>query len=197
MQISLAVPTRPVWPDTKFADREALEFFAESGVSVLAWEVLGKGFMTGKWDRADAEKAEALHAKIAADPEFARSFGPTGKLAAEWREHQLTTAYCTEENFKRRERVAELAASKGLTMAQVALQYVASLPFNAFVQVGTTSAKHFGENSVGGSIHKLSKEEVRWLETGSDGFVRDGPKLACSRPGKRKQQSPEEFVPPF
>mmetsp|Transcript_29694 Transcript_29694/g.72275 ORF Transcript_29694/g.72275 Transcript_29694/m.72275 type:complete len:111 (+) Transcript_29694:996-1328(+) len=110
--------------------------------------------MTGKWDRADAEKAEALHAKIAADPEFARSFGPTGKLAAEWREHQLTTAYCTEENFKRRERVAELAASKGLTMAQVALQYVASLPFNAFVQVGTTSAKHFGENSVGGSIHK-------------------------------------------
>lgn len=153
-QVSLAVPTRPVWPDTTFATKESSEFYQESGIAVLGWEVLGKGFMTGKWDRVDSERAKATRKRIASDPAFAARFGPVGEAAAEWRELQLTTAYCTEDNFVRRDRVSALAARKGLTMAQVALKYVASQPFNAFVQVGTTSAKHFGENVIGGSIYK-------------------------------------------
>ena len=59
-QVSLAVPTRPVWPDTKFATVASRDFYAESGVAVLGWEVLAKGFMTGKWDRAPTATRAAL-----------------------------------------------------------------------------------------------------------------------------------------
>jgi len=160
--------------------------------------------MAGKWDRSDGERAAQTQARLDSDPTFAAAFQPVGDSAADWRDHQLTTAYCTDDNFARRERAAVLAAQKGLTTAQVALKYLASQPFNAFVQVGTTSSKHFGENSIGGSVHKLSADEVSWLETGEDAYLpaalaaADEPAEAAAH-GKRqrKQQSAEESVPLF
>jgi len=203
-QVSLATPTRPVWPDTKFANEESARFYEDSGLAVLGWEVLAKGFMTGKWGREDGEKVRQTEARVASDAEFAASFGPVGERAEEWREHQLTTAYCTEDNFMRRDRAAALAVRKGLTLAQVALKYVASQRYNGFVLVGTTSAKHFAENAVGGATDKLTAAEVRWLECGDEHLspLRGGKRKAAATPSdartmKRKEQSAEEMVPMF
>jgi len=82
----------------------------------------------------------------------------------------------------------------------VALKYVASQPFNAFVLVGTTSAKHFGENSVGGSKARLTAAEVRYLEFGDGSLSPAASEADLGRPAKQarlKEQSPEELVPLF
>lgn len=206
--MSLAQPARPVWPQTKYYTPASSPVYLAKDVAVLGWEVLAKGFMTGKWDRSDGARAQQMQQQIETDPSVAAELGPAGERAAEWRELQLTTAYCIEDNFLRRERAQELAEKKGLSLAQIALKYVASQPFNGFVLVGTTSAKHFGENSIGGSTNKLTPQEVRWLETGEmseggtsslDG-IGEAPEAVINSPpgGKRKRdQSPEELVPMF
>ena len=117
--MSLAQPARPVWPQTKFFTPASTQVYVDNEVAVLGWEVLAKGFMTGKWDRSDGERARRLQERLETDPLYAASLMPTGEGAAEWRELQLITAYCTEENFRRRERAEQLAAKKGLSLAQV------------------------------------------------------------------------------
>lgn len=117
-QMSLAQPTRPVWPQTKYFTPASTKMYVDNKVAVLGWEVLAKGFMAGKWQRADGERSRETLKRVEAEPAFAASLQPTGERAAEWRELQLTTAYCTEENFKRRERAEELASKKSLSLAQ-------------------------------------------------------------------------------
>eukprot|EP00041_Stephanoeca_diplocostata_P007068 m.97566 g.97566 ORF g.97566 m.97566 type:complete len:344 (-) comp16710_c0_seq3:400-1431(-) len=161
LQMSLAYPSRPVWPDTQYMRQDARAWYQTSGVAVLAWECLAKGFMTGKWAREDGARARALHE----NPETIAHLHPTGDTAAEWRELQLVTAYCTEENFERRDRLQIAAKAEGATMSQIALKYVASQPFESFVLVGTSKVAHFVENAGGGS-NMFSPEQVQWLESG-------------------------------
>lgn len=50
-QMSLARPTRPVWPNTSFMTpelREEWQVATEGSMVVLAWETLAKGFMVGR-----------------------------------------------------------------------------------------------------------------------------------------------------
>lgn len=42
LQMSLAYPSRPVWPDTQYMRNEARDWYQSSGVAVLAWECLAK-----------------------------------------------------------------------------------------------------------------------------------------------------------
>jgi len=208
-QVSLAQPTRPVWPNTQFMTPDAARFYETSGVAVLGWECLAKGFMAGKWERSDGVYAREMQAKLVADPKLAAGFRPSGATAAQWRELQLTTAFCSEGNFERRDRAEELARRRGLTLAQVALKYVASQRYNSFVLVGTTSAKHFIENVVAGSSDFLSFDEIEYLEHGRP-LTKEGSKPARRKLARRiedpmplrsskvsKEQSPEEFVPFF
>lgn len=165
LQFSLAQPTRPVWPDTKYMRPEAQAWYHGSGVSVLAWECLAKGFMTGKWDRiADGDRAEKV--RLTRRPS---QHSPVGESSNEWRDERLIAAYCCDPNFDRRDRAELLATKKGLSMAQIALKYVVSQPFQCFVLVGTRNPDHFGENARGGSPNKLTPQELRWLETGEGG----------------------------
>lgn len=80
---------------------------------------------------------------------------------------QLMIAYCTNENFDRRERAAIAADITGHSVAQIALKFIASQPFESFVLVGTTKAKNWRENAGGGAAPLLTAEERAWLETGA------------------------------
>eukprot|EP00040_Diaphanoeca_grandis_P030650 m.181667 g.181667 ORF g.181667 m.181667 type:complete len:416 (-) comp32075_c3_seq1:238-1485(-) len=165
LQMSLAQPQHPVWPDTKYMKPEARSWYTDNGVAVLAWEVLAKGFMTGKWDRADSHRA---HEMQHTDKGRRRSseLSPTGETADAWREMKLVTAYCVEANFDRRDRADQMAKTKHMTMGQIAVQYIASQPFQSFVLVGTRNANHFADNARGGSSERLSADEIAWLENG-------------------------------
>lgn len=164
LQFSLAKPTRPVWPDTKYLQPSAMGWYEKAGVSVLAWECLAKGFMTGKWDRVqDGPRAEEARRKLS---RRGSDLSPVGESAEQWRDEQLVVAYCCDENFDRRDRAEILAKKKNLSLAQIAVKYIISQPFSCFVLVGTRNPNHFGENARGGSPSKLTPAELKWLETG-------------------------------
>merc|ERR1719473_774705 len=94
LQFSLAAPTRPVWPGTKYLEspEERLEWYADHGVAVFAWECLAKGFMAGKWsredmpDKADGRTPQEITSSLSTNP-------------GRWRELQLRVAYLAEDNF--------------------------------------------------------------------------------------------------
>ncbi len=98
-------------------------------VALLGWECLAKGFMCGKWSRADGQNLAEVRL--------------SDETAAEWREMQLRIAYCNDKNFDRRDRAAALAAKKGVTLPEVAIGYVLSQSESSFALVGTTSLAHF------------------------------------------------------
>ena len=110
-QNSLAEPSRAVWPNTSFLTAERRPLWREitrGEVAMLGWESLAKGFMCGKWSRADSED----FFEVALDEDN----------GAVWREMQLRRAYCDgPHNFDRRDRALELAAQKGATLPEIAL----------------------------------------------------------------------------
>ena len=131
-QESLAEPCRSVWPNTTFMSderRRAWRDATKGQVVLLGWECLAKGFMCGKWSRADGQNLAEVRL--------------SDETAAEWREMQLRIAYCNDKNFDRRDRAAALAAEKGVTLPEVAIGYVLSQSESSFALVGTTSLAHF------------------------------------------------------
>lgn len=75
-------------------------------------------------------------------------------------------AYRGVVNLARRERAADLATRRGLTMSQVALAWVLCQPFAPIALVGTRSVAHLAEALEAATI-RLTDEELGWLETGA------------------------------
>jgi aryl-alcohol dehydrogenase-like predicted oxidoreductase len=159
-QNSLAEPSRAVWPNTSFLPAEQRPLWNEitrGEVAMLGWESLAKGFMCGRWSRADGDALEELE------------LGESN--AADWRDMQLRRAYCDGPlNFDRRDRAIELARSKGVSLPEMALGYVLSQSASSFALVGTTSVHHWHENVKaalpGNPVNTLSATEMAYMETG-------------------------------
>jgi aryl-alcohol dehydrogenase-like predicted oxidoreductase len=77
------------------------------------------------------------------------------------------TTYANEENFRRLDRVQQLADEKGLSIPQVATAYVMSYPLNIFALVGCQTADEFKANMAASEI-RLTPAEMAWLELKSD-----------------------------
>ena len=73
----------------------------------------------------------------------------------------------TSDNFRRLDRVQELANEKGLSVPQIATAYVLSVPLNIFALVGCNNASEYAAN-VAASETKLTPQEIAWLELRSD-----------------------------
>jgi len=146
-QASLATPKGPVWPGTTYMSNDRETFYAENRteMSVLAWEALAKGFMTGKWNEEDLAIADSLP----------------------YRERTLVKAYCTTTNFKRRTRAELLAKSKGVALHNIALAYLLKCKCEMFVLVGTSKFKHFDSN-LGMFNVSLTQKEFDWLRNGGE-----------------------------
>mmetsp|Transcript_65 Transcript_65/g.103 ORF Transcript_65/g.103 Transcript_65/m.103 type:complete len:1250 (+) Transcript_65:58-3807(+) len=175
--VSLAWPSRPVWPETTYMDAEKHRFFSqigENGMAVLGWECLAKGFLLGRWTREDGLQNE----------QDTRVLHPVGSTAVAWRNRQLMTAYCTPENFARVDRLRSLASYKHCSPAQLALNYVLSQPYNVFTIVGTTNAAHFIDNAVAASQPRLTAKEIRWLQHGDGSSNVKVPAAVLSTPAE-------------
>jgi aryl-alcohol dehydrogenase-like predicted oxidoreductase len=119
-------------------EREMLPLCAAEGIGVIPWSPLARGRLTRDWDDASARSETD-------------EFGKTlyGKTA--------------DADRKVVERVAEIAAARGVSRAQVALAWVLAEPVVTAPIVGATKLQHL-EDALAAEALALSAEEIASLE---------------------------------
>jgi len=120
-------------------EREMLPLCRAEGIGVIPWSPLARGRLT--------RKPEAASTTLAASDPFGK------------------TLYARTEEADKAvvERVAKVAADRGLPMAQVALAWHLGKPWITSPIVGATKARHL-EDAIAAISVKLSDDEVRALE---------------------------------
>lgn len=124
-------------------EKAARNWYAENQMPVFAYSSLARGFFSGRITRK-----LFLENKDQIDP-------------------ACLQAYCYEQNFKRLDRVEQLAAEKGASVPEIALAYVLSQPFNVFPIVGAANKAELKANLTVLDI-RLTAKEVAWLDLESD-----------------------------
>jgi aryl-alcohol dehydrogenase (NADP+) len=118
-------------------EREMLPLCADEGIGVIPWSPLARGRLTRDWN-ADTARSET--------DEFGRSlYLDSDRLVVE--------------------RVAEVAAARGVPRAQVALAWVLRNPVVSAPIVGVTRAGHL-DDAVAALDLELTDDEVERLESG-------------------------------
>jgi len=107
-------------------------------VAVIPWSPLARGRLTRDWDETTARKETD-------------EFGKTLYAATASSDRKIV------------ERVAEIAAQRGVPRAQVALAWLLSKPFITAPIVGASKAQHL-DDAVNALSLKLSPEEISSLE---------------------------------
>ena len=108
---SLAVPREPMWRHCVYlpGDAEALAWYRETQMPVLAWSSQARGFFSGRFSPGEGP-----------DPDVLRT-------------------YDTPDNWERLARTHELARELGCTHTQVALAWVLHQPFPVYALIGPHS----------------------------------------------------------
>jgi aryl-alcohol dehydrogenase-like predicted oxidoreductase len=145
--LSLAVWKQPPWAGcVSIAGPEGAEaraWYAQSGIAVLPWSSLAGGFMTGRFRRDNLD------------------------TFTDYFDTNPISAYATEDNFRKVDRLEELANQRGSTIPRVALAYVLDQPMNIFPLAAPRDAAQIADNAEALSL-KLSPEEIAWLELRTD-----------------------------
>lgn len=113
-------------------DREAMDWYRRTGLPLLAWTSQAGGFFSA---RANPD-----------DPESRRRY----------------RRFDYEENWRRRERVWDLAGRLGCTPTQVALAWVLGQPGQMHAIIGSGSIAHL-EDACGALGVRLSPQDLAWL----------------------------------
>ena len=79
----------------------------------------------------------------------------------------MLNTYCHEDNFRRLDRLGELALEKDCTIPQLALSWVLHQDLNVFALVGPVAPEECRANAAVFDI-ELSPEELDWLDLGRD-----------------------------
>jgi len=119
---------------------EAREWYRRENIAVFAYSSLGRGLFSGRITRDNYETAA---------------------------DQACRTAYCHEVNFKRLDRARELAARRGMSVAQIALAYVLNQDFNVFALVGAASREECAANEAASEL-SLTRAEMEWLDLRRD-----------------------------
>jgi 1-deoxyxylulose-5-phosphate synthase len=117
-------------------EREMLPLCADQGIGVIPWSPLARGRLTRDWD--------AVTERSASD-----GFG--------------ATLYHEDADRRVVERVAEVAAERGISRAQVALAWMLSKPVITAPIIGATKPHHL-DDAVAAVDVVLSEEEITRLE---------------------------------
>ncbi len=121
-------------------EREMIPLCQDASVGVIPWSPLARGFLAGNRKRGQAPTT-------------------TRAQADKWAEMM----YNRDDDFDVQERVAEVAAARGVKPTQVALAWVASRPGITAPIVGATKLSQL-EEAVSALDIVLSDDEVRLLE---------------------------------
>jgi aryl-alcohol dehydrogenase-like predicted oxidoreductase len=108
---SLAVPREPMWRHCVYlpGDREALAWYAQTQMPVLAWSSQARGFFSGRYSPGEGPDADVLR------------------------------VYDTPDNWRRLERTRELGRKLGRPHTQIALAWVLAQPFPVYALIGPHS----------------------------------------------------------
>jgi aryl-alcohol dehydrogenase-like predicted oxidoreductase len=121
----------------------ARAYYQQTRMPLFTWSSLAGGFFSGRLRRDNTG-------------EF--TTGPD-KLAV--------TSYAYDQNFRRLDRVEELAKEKNASVPQIALAYVLSQPLNVFALVGCRSGDEFRANVEALDI-TLTPQELAYLDLRAD-----------------------------
>lgn len=142
---SLAEMYAPPWDDCLSisgpAGQAARDYYAESGIAVMPWSSMAGGFFADIYHRDNLET-------FAKDNYFAEI---------------CIRCYCGEENFQRLDRVRELARSKNLSVAQIALAFTFSQPMDLFPLVSSLTKDQFAANAAALEV-TLTPQELAYLD---------------------------------
>lgn len=140
---SLAEQVAEPWPDCitiSGPENEPVRaWYATSQLPLFTWSSLAGGFWSGRFRRDNLETFDSYGDRL------------------------CVTSYCVESNFRRLDRVEELAAQKGMTIPQIALAYVMSQPLNIHALVGCRTPDEFADNVAAMEL-QLTPEELAWLD---------------------------------
>lgn len=119
---------------------QAREWYHETSLAVFAYSSLARGLFSGRVSRENYKEAA---------------------------DGACQNAYCHECNFQRLDRAQQLAAEKGLSVAQIALAYVLNYPLNLFALVGAAGPDEVRANADVAEL-KLRPDEIAWLNLERD-----------------------------
>ena len=122
-------------PDNK----ENREWYEANQMPVVAYSSLGRGMFTGKVKSTEPERI------------------------GEFMEQISIEAYGGADNFKRLARCEELAAQKGVSVAQIAMSWLLHQKVNTFAVVSTTKASRMASNIEALDI-ALNESELAYLD---------------------------------
>ena len=119
-------------------EREMLPLCAAEGIGVIPWSPLARGRLTRAWD--------TVSARSETDESGRRMYGKA-----------------TDDDRKIVDRVAQVAAARGVARAQVALAWLLAKPMITAPIVGATKLQHL-EDAMAAVSLKLSADEIASLE---------------------------------
>jgi aryl-alcohol dehydrogenase-like predicted oxidoreductase len=144
---SLAEQYKEPWPNcisiSGPAGADDREWYTKEGIALFTWSSLAGGFFSGRFNRDNLDQFETYGDKL------------------------VVHSYCGEDNFRRLDRVRELAAEKGVTVAQIALAFVLSQPANILALTAGANDDEIRANVEAGDI-TLSPAELDWLDLKRD-----------------------------
>jgi aryl-alcohol dehydrogenase-like predicted oxidoreductase len=142
---SLAIQFKEPWANcvtlTGAANAEARTYYQQNNIPLLTWSSLAGGFFSGRFQPDNLDTFTAYLDRLCVE------------------------SYCYPENFARLERTRQLAAQRGVTLAQIAMAYVLAQPFPVFPLVGCANGAEYAANAAAFDV-ALSAAEVTWLEQG-------------------------------
>jgi predicted dehydrogenase/aryl-alcohol dehydrogenase-like predicted oxidoreductase len=131
---SLARMVSPVWAGCVSAsDPDSRAWLTKSQLPLFAWSSQARGFFT-----------ERAHRDLSRNDE------------------ELNRCWAAEDNWRRRDRVLELAEKRDVLPINIALAYVLSQPFPTFPLIGPRTLSEL-RTSLPALGVSLTAEEVRWL----------------------------------
>ena len=146
---SLAEMYAPPWDDCLSisgpSGQAARDYYAESGIVVMPWSSMAGGFFSDLYHRDNLE-----------------TFGKDNYFA-----QICIKCYCGETNFQRLDRARELAQSKNLSVAQIALAFTFSQPMNLFPLVSSLTKEQFIANAAAIDV-TLTPSETAYLDLKTD-----------------------------
>jgi aryl-alcohol dehydrogenase-like predicted oxidoreductase len=117
--LSLAKANEPFWPGCVSADAETCRWHERTGLPLLSWSSMARGFFTGRFTPDVRDNAD------------------------------LVRVFYSDGNWERYRRAQILAAEKGVTAIQIALAYVLNQPFPAAALIGAQSPEELESCAAG------------------------------------------------
>lgn len=121
------------------ANAKVRKWYEQNQMPVIAYSSLGRGLFSGKMKSTEIYRA------------------------SEFMDEAAMKGYVCPDNFERLRRCEELAAEKGATVPQIAMNWIFGQGLNIFAVVSTGKPERLHENIVALSM-ELTKEELAYLD---------------------------------